>query len=311
MHHSDYYFQPFRNVLMQLDKFVKAHKGEILFLDIDFDKNDLGLEQEIMSVLIHTLGESRLATAHVKPSTGGYNTNLTWGELKQANTPFVVIWRRKGNLPQWAAFADDMRSDDYDNFNEKSPEEILAFLTRKLENWKREKLFLTQLINTPRWSPLNPPAEKDYEARVLYNRWIAGHPQGSNLGIVKMDFINAACKREAIDHIIRLNKFTSSPELPPLTNPIYYTDKIRMKTAENQYVCLQVVEHPDLCKLALVDVPNEDCNFLIRDYDYDPRKPFPYSGNLDGTTPLALFVQPHSTLVHINRSFAILLKPQY
>lgn len=290
MHHSDYYFQTFKDVLMQLDKFVKAHKGEVLFLDIDFDTNDLGLEQEIMNVLIPTLGESRLATAHVNPSTGEYNTNLTWGELKQANTPFVVIWRRKGSsLPRWAAYADDMRSDDYDDFNEKSPEEILAFLTRQLANWKREKLFLTQLINTPRWSPINPPAEKDYEARDLFNSWVAGYPPGSNLGIVKMDFVNAAYKRGAINHIVQLNKFTSPPELPPLTDPIYYTDKIRLKTAENQYVCLQVVQHPNLCKLTLVDIPNEDCNFLIRDYDYDPRKPFPYSGNLDGTFPLPFY----------------------
>ena len=270
---------------MQLDKFAKAHEGEVLFLDIDFDTNNLTLEKEIMNVLINTLGESRLATAHVKPSTGEYNTNLTWSELKQAKTPFVVIWRRKGNLPQWAAFADDMRSDDYNDFNEKSPEQILAFLTGQLANWKRDKLFLTQLINTPRWSPLNPPAEKDYEARELFYRWVAGYTQGSNLGIVKMDFVNAAYKREAIDHIIRLNKFTGSPVLPPLTDPVYYTDKIRLKTAENQYVCLQ--EDPILCKLALVDTPNEDCNFLIRDYDYHPRKPFPYSGNLDGKVHLA------------------------
>lgn len=38
------------------------------------------------------------------------------------------------------------------------------------------------------------------------------------------------------------------------------------------------------CRLTLVDTPTEACNFILRDYDFSPVKPLPYSGNLAADT---------------------------
>ncbi|KAJ9143772.1 hypothetical protein NKR23_g6431 [Pleurostoma richardsiae] len=73
----------------------------------------------------------------------------------------------------------------------------------------------------------------------------------------------------------------------PVGTPINYQDWIRFKTADNRYLSLAVVsvESGGICFVTVVDQPNDDCNFLIRDWDWDPTKPFPYSGNVDADTP--------------------------
>lgn len=288
MHHADYYFQLFKDVLKQLDNFAKTHPGEFLFLDIDF--NDDNLAPLVHDILVQTLGEDRLATCHVE--NHGYKTDLTWGQVREHNKPFLVLWKKdNGNAgPAWAPYANSIRHNDDKDFNLKLPQQILNYLNEHLSQWTKDKLFVSQLINTPLASPIGSPAECDLDANDLFHNWVTSHKPGSSLGIVKMDFVNAPYKRATIEYIIRMNKFSSPPEFPPLTDPIYYTDRIRLKAQDGRYVCLEVVEHPNTCKLTLVDTPNDNCNFLIRDYDYHPRKPFSYSGNLDGKHSLSI---PH------------------
>ena len=62
---------------------------------------------------------------------------------------------------------------------------------------------------------------------------------------------------------------------------IQYRDRIRLRTEDNRYVCLLVAHHPETCWLTLVDQPSEDCEFLIREYDYSTRKPTPFSGDFN------------------------------
>ncbi|KAI9011552.1 PLC-like phosphodiesterase [Gaertneriomyces semiglobifer] len=290
MHHADYYFQFFKDVLKQLDNFSKNHPGEFLFLDIDF--NDDNLAPLVKDILIQTLGEDRFATCHYHiPISCGvdgpvftYPTQLTWGALREHNKPFLILWCKKNSGVPWAPHAGSLRHDEYDDFDKKTSDQILSFLDKKLGEWSKDKLFATQLINTPLASPIGSPAELDLHANRRFHDWVTSHKPGAKLGIVKMDFVNAPYKRDTIEYIIRLNTFTTPPNLPPLTDPIYYTDKIRLKTMDNRYVCLDVKQAPDLCKLTLVKEPNDNCNFMIRDYDYHPRKPFWYSGNLDADT---------------------------
>jgi hypothetical protein len=166
------------------------------------------------------------------------------------------------------------------------------------------KLVASQLVNTPKWSPITNPGNRDLVALDTFRNWLFTKTPGSNIGIVKLDFINVGYKRGLIDHIIMMNKFTTPPNLPSLTEPIYYQDKIRLRTQDNRYVCQTregestinvgtitipapspfVSDMKRQRRLTLVDTPTEACNFILRGYDFSPVKPLPYSGNLTADT---------------------------
>jgi hypothetical protein len=155
-------------------------------------------------------------------------------------------------------------------------------LDSKLDEWNRQdKLFVTQLINTPGFSPIDHPVSKDHEAAPLFNAWLKQHTQGSKLGIVKRDFVNSSWNKEAIEYVVRMNKFTQRPTEIQLGDAVHYLDKIRLKTLDGLYVSVDVQPpfSPNLCVVTLVDKPTSDSTFLLRHYKYSPNWGFPYCGN--------------------------------
>jgi hypothetical protein len=149
----------------------------------------------------------------------------------------------------WQAKNSEIYIDLYDNFDQYQPLKIISLLNGMLGSWVKEydptiqygpdgqqlpnrtgRLVATQLVNTPGLSPLNNPAHQDLDAKDTFRDWLLAKKQGSDLGIVKLDFINIGYKREIIEHIIRMNHFTTAPDLLPLTEYIHYTDTIRLRT---------------------------------------------------------------------------------
>jgi hypothetical protein len=171
------------------------------------------------------------------------------------------MWSLGGSGRYWQAKNTEIYIDLYDSFDKYQPSKIISLLDGMLASWVKEydptikygpdgkplpnrtgRLVATQLVNTPGISPLSNPAQKDLEAKDTFRSWLLAKNPGSNLGIVKLDFINVGYKREIIEHIIRMNKFTTPPDLPPLTDLIHYTDTIRLRTQDNRYI--SVIQDP-------------------------------------------------------------------
>jgi hypothetical protein len=265
----------------------------------------------------------KLAYGHVETTRGGYNTALTWQMLPDKKAPFICLWSLGGSGRYWQAKNSAIYIDLYDSFDQKTPEQIIQSLDSMLAALVKEydptvhcgpdgkpldnntgKLVASQLVNTPKWSPITNPGNRDLVALDTFRNWLFTKTPGSNIGIVKLDSINVGYKRGLIDHIIMMNKFTTPPNLPSLTEPIYYQDKIRLRTQDNRYVCQTwegestinvgtitipapspfVSDMKRQRRLTLVDTPTEACNFILRDYDFSPVKPLPYSGNLAADT---------------------------
>jgi hypothetical protein len=86
----------------------------------------------------------------------------------------------------------------------------------------------------------------------------------------------------------------NNPQVQVLTSsaavdngPIYYQNWVRFKSMNNQYLCLAIVpaESGGKCWMTLVDTPTEDCNFFIRNWDWDDTGAFVFSGNENADTP--------------------------
>lgn len=92
----------------------------------------------------------------------------------------------------------------------------MNWLDQVLAQWKKEKLWITQLIDTPKRSymPGHHPSDCDSRAAPVFTGWLTKFKPGDKLGIVKRDFVNEGWNEPGISHVILLNKFTQSPVLP-------------------------------------------------------------------------------------------------
>ena len=52
----------------------------------------------------------------------------------------------------WFTFRDKIRSSPYDDFNLKALPQILDFLDQQCTEWEKDKLFISQVINTPHFT---------------------------------------------------------------------------------------------------------------------------------------------------------------
>ncbi|KAH1546803.1 hypothetical protein KXX57_003157 [Aspergillus fumigatus] len=189
-------FQPFETVLYQIKNFADSHKSEFIFLDLDLAHED-GVGGDVLAMLIKVLGDGKedaFATAHVGPDGKMYNTDLTWAKLREDGKQYVVIYGEEEKV--------NGETKHYDN-------QVLA-------QWKKEKLWITQLIDTPKRSymPGHHPSDCDSRAAPVFTGWLTKFKPGDKLGIVKRDFVNEGWNEPGISHVILLNKFTQSPVLP-------------------------------------------------------------------------------------------------
>ncbi|KAK9644347.1 hypothetical protein HCH54_006780 [Aspergillus fumigatus] len=203
-------FQPFETVLYQIKNFADSHKSEFIFLDLDLAHED-GVGGDVLAMLIKVLGDGKedaFATAHVGPDGKMYNTDLTWAKLREDGKQYV--WQVLGSA------AGNIRDNWADDYEDKSPQEIVNWLDQVLAQWKKEKLWITQLIDTPKRSymPGHHPSDCDSRAAPVFTGWLTKFKPGDKLGIVKRDFVNEGWNEPGISHVILLNKFTQSPVLP-------------------------------------------------------------------------------------------------
>ncbi|KAF7160186.1 hypothetical protein CNMCM5623_005701 [Aspergillus felis] len=296
MKHGVITFQSFEKVLRQIKSFAESHKSEFLFLDLDLAHSD-GIAGDVLAMLIKVLGdgkEDEFATAHVGPDGKMYNTDLTWAKLRQDGKQYVIIWGEDGKVDGemkyydsgklWAPQARNIRDNWIDDYENKSPEEIVAWLDEALGLWKKERLWITQLINTPKRSylPGHHPSDCDQRAAPVFNKWLTKFKPGDKLGIVKRDFVNEGWNEAGISYVIRLNKFAQSPEIP-LGATISYLSNIRLRAPDGRYLAVDT-SPPGNTNLSLVTLVNgrgDNTRFLIREYRKDSTWGWPLSGNLD------------------------------
>ncbi|KAH3140661.1 hypothetical protein KXW18_002829 [Aspergillus fumigatus] len=211
-------FQPFETVLYQMKNFADSHKSEFIFLDLDLAHED-GVGGDVLAMLIKVLGDGKedaFATAHVGPDGKMYNTDLTWAKLREDGKQYVVIYGEEEKWQVLGSAAGNIRDNWADDYEDKSPQEIVNWLDQVLAQWKKEKLWITQLIDTPKRSymPGHHPSDCDSRAAPVFTGWLTKFKPGDKLGIVKRDFVNEGWNEPGISHVILLNKFTQSPVLP-------------------------------------------------------------------------------------------------
>lgn len=289
-------FQPFETVLYQIKNFADSHKSEFIFLDLDLAHED-GVGGDVLAMLIKVLGDGKedaFATAHVGHDGKMYNTDLTWAKLREDGKQYVVIYGEEEKVngetkhydsgKYWAPQAGNIRDNWADDYEDKSPQEIVNWLDQVLAQWKKEKLWITQLIDTPKRSymPGHHPSDCDSRAAPVFTGWLTKFKPGDKLGIVKRDFVNEGWNEPGISHVILLNKFTQSPVLP-LGPTINYLSTIRLRTLDGRYVAVDSNPpgNTNLSLLTLVNAPTDNTRFLIRHYQRDSSWEWPFSGNLD------------------------------
>ncbi|KAH2749370.1 hypothetical protein KXV94_003655 [Aspergillus fumigatus] len=211
-------FQPFETVLYQIKNFADSHKSEFIFLDLDLAHED-GVGGDVLAMLIKVLGDGKedaFATAHVGPDGKMYNSDLTWAKLREDGKQYVVIYGEEEKWQVLGSAAGNIRDNWADDYEDKSPQEIVNWLDQVLAQWKKEKLWITQLIDTPKRSymPGHHPSDCDSRAAPVFTGWLTKFKPGDKLGIVKRDFVNEGWNEPGISHVILLNKFTQSPVLP-------------------------------------------------------------------------------------------------
>ncbi|EAW25193.1 uncharacterized protein NFIA_106820 [Aspergillus fischeri NRRL 181] len=286
MKHGIITFQPFETVLYQIKSFADSHKSEFLFLDLDLTHGG-GLAGDVLAMLIKVLGDGKedaFATAHVGPDGKMYNTDLTWAKLRQDGKQYIIIWGEDEKWQTLGSASVNIRDNWADDYENKSPKEIVNWLDEALGLWKKERLWITQLIDTPKQSymPGHHPSDCDSRAAPVFNEWLTKFKPGDKLGIVKRDFVNEGWNEPGISHVIRLNKFAQSPELP-LGQTINYLSTIRLRTLDGRYVAVDTNPpgNTNLSLLTLVNAPADNTRFLIRHYHKDSSWEWAFSGNLD------------------------------
>jgi hypothetical protein len=296
MKHGPITFQTFETVLHQIKSFADSHKSEFIFLDLDFDHRN-GIAADVLAMLIKVLGDGKedaFATAHVAPDGKMYNTDLTWAKLRQDGKQYVIIWGEdeevNGGMKHydsgklWAPQASNIRDNWADDYPNKSPQEIVAWLDQALALWKREKLWITQLIDTPKrsYQPGHHPSDCDQRAAPVFNQWLTKFKAGDSLGIVKRDFVNEGWNEAGIAYVIRLNKFAQSPEIPlgPIIN---YMSYIRLRAPDGRYLAVDTKPpgNTNLSLVTLVYGRADNTRFLIRERRKNSAWEWPLSGNPD------------------------------
>jgi hypothetical protein len=315
MKHNIIKFQAFETVLHQIKSFADSHKSEFIFLDLDLAHGG-GLGGDVLAMLIKVLGDGKedaFATAHVGPDGKMYNTDLTWAKLRQDGKQYIIIWGEDEEVnggtkhwysgKPWAPQAADIRDNWADDYENKSPKEIVIWLDEALGLWKKKRLWITQLIDTPKRSymPGHHPSDCDSRAAPVFNEWLAKFKPRDNLGIVKRDFVNEGWNELGISHVIRLNKFAQNPELP-LGPTINYLSTIRLRTLDGRYVAVDTNPpgNTNLSLLTLVNAPADNTRFLIRHYHKDSSWEWTFSGNLDADSCGA---NGNVRLVHVDSRF--------
>lgn len=185
----------------------------------------------------------------------------------------------------WAPQVADIRDDWADDYPNKSPQEIVDWLDKDLSIWKKEKLWITQLIDTPKRSYLlgHHPSDCESKAAPIFNGWLRKNfKPGDKLGIAKRDFANEEWNEAGIYHVIRLNKFAQSPDIP-LGPEIDYLNPIRLRTLDWRYLAVDTKPpgNTNLSLVTLVDQPLDNTRFLIPERRKDSAWTWPFSGNLD------------------------------
>jgi hypothetical protein len=264
----------------------------------------MALENELIRILEEQLGgEQHFATAHViqgGESDGFYNTELTWDTLRAEGKQFIIIWQSQIESGlTWAPNRDKILENPDGNFDELQPDQIVAFLDGSLKDWTRERLHITDLVNTPNHSWEHPPADADWEAQPVFEPWLLGKKPGNgvdpkgagNLGIVRRDFVNKDYARAGTEHIIRMNEFIggAAPE-KTLGSVISYGQDILLYAPDGSHVFVDVKYAPEksLVKVAFPgSFGTQDDVFLVQHYDPKVRITLCYSGNEDADGPTA------------------------
>lgn len=214
LHHSGVDFEKFEDVLSgQIVPFANTNPGEIIFLDIDVNNDDMDryddLATTIMAILERYISKERFATAHLNPD-GSFNKSVTWGDLK--GTQFVVTWSYQDSriFRTWLSYNNSIRWSPYGDFNNLPVNDILTYLDTQVQNWSKDKIFVAQVIDTPKVSPVQQPGILDSANHDALNNWVKKHGKGSNINVVFRDFVNSDYNSDVINYLINLNDF-----LPP------------------------------------------------------------------------------------------------
>ncbi|KAE9377379.1 PLC-like phosphodiesterase [Stipitochalara longipes BDJ] len=325
MHHGDFSnrFEAVDTVLQEIKKFADVHKGEFFFLDVDFvygkDRSP-ELEQKLIETLEKELGgQQHFATAHVVQGgtrDGWYNTELTWDQLRADGKQFIIIWQSQIESGfYWAPNRDKILENPDGHFDQLQPDQIVAWLDESLREWKRGRLRITDLVNTPNHSWEHHPVDADREAQPMFEPWLLGKKPGNgvdpkgngNLGIVRRDFVNKDYARKGTDHIIRMNQFSTGAAPEKTLGPaISYGEDILLYAPDGSHVFVDVKYAPEksLVSVAFPDkVPVYDDVFLVQNYNPKAKVPLCYSGNVkaDGATAHGGFrLVHHDTRTHNN-----------
>lgn len=206
--HGKAVFDTLENVLKdEIVPFVRD-RDEVIFLDIDQQKED-GLDKAILDMLLKYIPESWIATAHLNPN-GTFRAGATWQAL--AGKKFVIAWESDETFGRpWLTHRNRLRESPYDAFDDKPPEAIVQFLDKAERAWNPNdtsaRMFVAQAINTPKVSPIQQPAILDEMAKDFLNGWIKKHWPNEKINVVFRDFFTRDYNRDAIEHLIRLNRF--------------------------------------------------------------------------------------------------------
>jgi hypothetical protein len=282
MHHSSLHFERFQEVLTQIRNFSDAHPGEYIFMDLDFTDGN-GIDGEILSALESVLDSRKFATAHL--SGGVFRPDVTWADL--GDTRFLITWSKQGtNDRNYLSNCDNFRTSPFDSFGLKENSEIIRYVQNALDGWDRRKLMICQLVRTPLASPLERPAWLDKHFWPLSGEFINGNLRrtvGNKPNVVLRDFVSARYNRAQITELIAANRFSSSAEMPNLSDRVHQGDFVRFRV-EGQPLYLSIGPSHRFTVAEIPDSPGspDPSRFAIPDYHPDNRGELPYSGNFDG-----------------------------
>jgi len=190
----------------------------------------------------------------------------------------------------WAPSADVIRQNWDGDFENMSPADIVTALQTQLNSWNKDRLWVTQLINTPKFSPTNHPDSEEREATPYFNGWITTKKmEGEDtpkLGVVKRDFVTWPENALAVQRVLRLNKFREQPFVVT-GRPIfqYSTSKIRLRAPNTLWVSLQTTTDGQRNYLTLIKTPDVTCDFLMRERGYHTTGDVNFSGNIKADRP--------------------------
>ncbi|KAM0745929.1 PLC-like phosphodiesterase [Meredithblackwellia eburnea MCA 4105] len=297
-HHGPDYFTPFHNVLDEIKYFFDDNPTETIFIDLDFTTDLFGfhndLSNKVMAMLLQKLGAERFTSKHVTTVGGGqtFNTSLTWGDLAQeakAGRNIAIMWPggewALDSPPAWAPTRENIREDPFSDFNLKSVDEIITYLTKELAKKTKSKLFVTQLVNTPGLSFVVPPVVRDEQAAPVFNEWMMKNLD--RLNVVKRDFVISDWNIKILDQALRVrNKYVTPLEHRFVEPFVKFQQWVRLRDIKTgHYVAVQTANKTPtpLAYLHLVDQPTLATNFNLTEWTWRSTEPLRYTGEFDRT----------------------------